>query len=113
VADLIASGVVTLIIALLTSSGFWAFIKKRDQIKDANAQLLIGLAHDRVIHLGMRYIERGWVTKDEYENFVRYLYTPYLRVGGNGLAQKVAEQVAELPFHKARVEVTSVSESTF
>lgn len=29
--------------------------------------MLIGLAHDRIVYLGMSYIDRGWITQDEYE----------------------------------------------
>ena len=109
-ADTIFTSVVSVVIALMTSSGFWAYFRKRDRIKDAHAHLLLGIAHVRLIEIGMQYIERGWVTQAEYENFSRYLFVPYTQLGGNGLAQRIAEQVAELPFHKARVEVTSVPE---
>ena len=45
----------------------------------------------------MEYLERGWVTKDEYEDIVKYLYHPYSTFGGNGLADKVMEEVKRLP----------------
>ena len=35
--------------------------------------MLIGLAHDRIIYLGMTYIERGYITQDEYETEVDQL----------------------------------------
>ena len=53
--------------------------------------MLIGLAHDRIIYLGMSYIERGWITQDEYENLHDYLYKPYEEMGGNGSAKKVMQ----------------------
>ena len=55
-----------------------------------------GLAHDRIVSLGMVYIERGWITKDEYENLRDYLYEPYKALGGNGSAKRVMEGVNRL-----------------
>ena len=59
--------------------------------------MLIGLAHDRIIYLGMVYVERGWISQDEYENLQVYLYEPYEKMGGNGSARRVMEEVRKLP----------------
>lgn len=91
--------IVTIACALLASSGFWAFIQSKSKTDDAKSQMLIGLAHDRIICLGMRYIERGWISQDEYENLYEYLYKPYEKLGGNGSAKKVIEEVNALPIH--------------
>ena len=65
--------------------------------RDLLLGVLVGLAHDRIIHLGMVYIERGYVTQDEYENLQVYLYEPYEEMGGNGSARRVMEEVRKLP----------------
>ena len=70
---------------------------KRSKADDAERKMLVGLAHDRIIHLGMVYIERGYVTQDEYENLQVYLYEPYEEMGGNGSARRVMEEVRKLP----------------
>lgn len=88
---------VPLIVALLTSSGLWALVLKRADKNNAERKMLVGLAHDRIIHLGMAYIERGYVTQDEYENLQVYLYEPYEKMGGNGSARRVMEEVRKLP----------------
>ena len=88
---------VPLIVALLTSSGLWALVSKRVDKNNAERKMLVGLAHDRIIHLGMVYIERGYVTQDEYENLQVYLYEPYEKMGGNGSARRVMEEVRKLP----------------
>ena len=62
--------------------------------------MLVGLAHDRIIHLGMAYVERGYITQDEYENLRVYLYEPYEKMGGNGSARRVMLEVDKLPVHK-------------
>ena len=64
--------------------------------------MLIGLGHDRIIALGMHYIERGYITQDEYENLVDYLYLPYQKMGGNGSAERIVNEVKKLPLRDQR-----------
>lgn len=89
--------VVTVFCSVLASSGLWAYMMKRAERKDLKTEMLIGLAHDRILYLGMQYIERGWITRDEYENLHDYLYMPYQKLGGNGSAAKVMSEVDKLP----------------
>ncbi|MBR4610186.1 MAG: hypothetical protein IKO38_07040 [Erysipelotrichaceae bacterium] len=93
----ISQVITSLIMGLIASSGFWAFIQSRTGNKSIQTQMLIGLGHDRIVYLGMKYIERGWVTKDELENLVDYLYKPYESMGGNGTAKKIVDDVKKLP----------------
>ena len=86
--------------AVLASSGLWAWLIKRGEKNGAERRLLVGLAHDRIVHLGMVYIERGYITQDEYENLRVYLYEPYEKMGGNGSAKRVMREVDKLPVHK-------------
>jgi hypothetical protein len=88
--------------SITASSGFWAWFSRRADKKSATTQLLLGLAHDRIIFLGMGYIKKGWISKDEYDDFMKYLYGPYSEFGGNGLAEKVMAEVSQLPFHQPR-----------
>ena len=108
----IVDRILTIIGSVLISSGFWGFIvariNKRDEtlraaeVKRANERkLLLGLAHDRIMSLGMEYIKRGWLTKDEYENLNDYLYSPYKAEGGNGSAKRIMDLVGSLPIRKA------------
>ncbi len=94
----------TIIAAVGASSGFWAWLQTRDSKKSATTRLLLGLAHDRIIFLGMSYVDRGWITKDEYEGFFKYLYTPYEDFGGNGLAERVMLEVSKLPMRGTQAE---------
>lgn len=93
--------IITVISSVLASSGFWAYAMKKAERNDVKTQMLIGLAHDRILYLGMAYIERGWITQDEYENLYEYLYKPYEKMGGNGSAKRVMNEVDKLPIHKA------------
>ena len=88
---------VTIVGTLIASSGFWAYIQHKDVGRRQNNQLLMGLAYDKIIAMGMGYIERGWITRDEYEDYRRYLYEPYKALGGNGVTERVAAEVSNLP----------------
>lgn len=90
----------SVLIALVSSTGLWSYLASYRNKHDAKTRLLIGLAHDRIISLGTRYIERGYITPDEYENLNDYLYQPYTENGGNGSAKRVMEQVKALPIKK-------------
>ena len=92
--------IVTVVCSVVASSGFWAFMQSRASKKDANTKLLVGLAHDRICYLGLKYIERGYITQDEYENLKDYLYQPYEKMGGNGSAKRVMEEVRKLPIKR-------------
>lgn len=92
----------TILGMILASSGFWAYIQERSKRKAAEnkqnnleTQMLIGLAHDRITYLGMVYIERGYITQDEY------LYKPYEKLGGNGSAKRIMTEVDQLAIHKS------------
>lgn len=89
----------TVVCAVIASSGFWAYIQKRSEKNDVKTQMLVGLAHDRILFLGMSYIEQGFITRDEYENLYEYLYRPYEKMGGNGSAKRVMQEVNKLPIH--------------
>ena len=91
---------VPLVAAVLTSRGLWAVVARRADKGDAQRKMLVGLAHDRIVHLGMVYVDRGYVTQDEYENLNDYLYAPYEKMGGNGSAKRAMEEVRRLPMHK-------------
>lgn len=88
---------IPVVVALLASSGFWLYIGNYKERKSLQTELLIGLAHDRLMSLGMIYIERGYITKDEYENLNLYLYKPYEKLGGNGSAKRIMNEVDSLP----------------
>lgn len=89
--------IITVICAVLACNGFWAFLQSRRDKKDAKTKMLLGLGHNEIVKLSMNYIERGWISKDEYEDLIKYLYQPYLEMGGNGTAKRVIDEVKKLP----------------
>lgn len=88
---------IAIILSLFGSSGFWLYMQRRQERKSANTRLLLGMAHDRIVYVGKTYIHRGFLTLDEYEDFMKYLYEPYSEFGGNGLAERIVDEVKRLP----------------
>lgn len=82
--------------ALLGGSGIWAWAKTIADHNGNEAKLLLSVSRNQLITLGRGYIERGYVTMDEYEEFEAE-YQIYSALGGNGLARRVFEQVDDLP----------------
>lgn len=87
--------------SVFASAGFWSFVtyacNKKGNCKSAEAKMLLGLGHDRILYLGSVYLKEQCITKDEYENLYDYLYLPYKELGGNGTAEKMINDVKKLP----------------
>lgn len=93
---------ITITCSVLASSGFWAYMTKRADKKDIKTEMLIGLGHDRIVYLGIQYINREYITEAEYENLYEYLYVPYEKMGGNGSAKRIMEEVNKLPIRPSK-----------
>lgn len=93
--------IVAIIVATLASSGLWSLvlylIQRKDTRKDALTKLMLGLAYREITVSCLEYINRGSVTKDEYEDLIKYLFTPYKELGGNGTAERLVGEVQKLP----------------
>ena len=70
--------VVTIVCSVIASSGFWAFVNKRSDSRDVKTEMLV-----------------------EYENLYQYLYKPYEKMGGNGSAKRIMNEVNKLPLRKS------------
>lgn len=88
---------VTIAGAFLASSGFWAWLQSRSKKQDSSKKMLLGLGHDRILYLCEKYIDRGWISTDEYENLRTWLFEPYEEMGGNGTAKRLMAIVDNLP----------------
>lgn len=87
---------------LAGSGGFWVYLTRRQDKRDAVDKLIMGLAHDKIVYLGMRYIEKGFVTKDEYDDLFKYFWEPYQALGGDGSAERIIRLVDMLPLRPER-----------
>ena len=88
--------ILTIVTAILASSGLWAFISSRLDKNSSERELLVGIGHVELVFFGMQYIERGWITRDEYET-LQELYRPYVKLGGNGSGTKIMHDIEKLP----------------
>ena len=89
--------IIAIVAATLASSGLWSFIlykvQKHDEKKDSLTRLILGLAYREITELCIMYIQRGYITKDEYEDLIKYLFSPYKELGGDGTAEKLIEEI--------------------
>lgn len=88
--------ILTIVTALLASSGLWAYLGKKLERNNSERELLVGIGHIELVFFGMQYIERGWITRDEYET-MQSLYKPYIKLGGNGSGTKIMKELEKLP----------------
>lgn len=87
----------SVIVALISSSGIWAFVTTMKEKNSKSTRLLMGLAHNHIIEFGIRAIERGWIFRDEYDDLMTYSFEPYEQLGGNGMCMRVIREVEKLP----------------
>lgn len=89
--------IITLAVAVFGSTGFWSWLSSRRSRKTDESRLLMGLAYSEIIRRCEHYIRRGWVDIDEYNELNRYLFEPYSKRGGDGTAEKLMNEVKQLP----------------
>ena len=99
---------IAIAVSIISSGGLSACLQsklqkrteKRKLLEDENdvkKKMLLGLAHDKLVYLALKYIERDYITKEEHENIYKFLYTPYKELGGNGTVDRLMDDVGKLP----------------
>lgn len=91
--------ILTILTSILASSGLWAFLGTRLERNNAERELIVGIGHIELVFFGMQYIERGWITREEYET-MQDLYKPYIKLGGNGSGKKIMAEIEKLPIRE-------------
>ena len=109
------TGVITLLVGIFGSTGFWTYrtakrekdsevykkideieLKVDDHIKKMQ-QMVLGQTYVQIVRTCEYWIERGWAETDDIRDLEHYLYDPYRAWGGNGTAERLFNQVCELP----------------
>lgn len=93
--------ILTIITSLLASSGLWAFLSSHFERNTAEKDLIVGIGHIELVFFGMQFIERGWITREEYDT-MRGLYEPYVKLGGNGSGTRIMQELEELPIKEIK-----------
>lgn len=90
-----------IVAAIFASSGFWQYIifrsQQKSRLKSAEARLLMGIAYSKICDLSATYISRGSISRDEYADLKKYLYDPYVEMGGNGTIARLMREIDNLP----------------
>lgn len=94
---LIVQTLVTIAVALIGSSGVWGVFTMIIQKRNVSTLLLIRIAQHLLVTEAYRLLEQGYMSTDEYKNITKGLYEPYKLLGGNGLAEKLINDVSKLP----------------
>ena len=96
---MIVTPILSVLGAMLASSGFWTFATRKDAKRTAERKIIEGMAHDAIMARCKEYTERGYIYEDELSDLRKYYYEPYRELGGNGTAERAFKQVEELPIH--------------
>lgn len=85
-----------IITTVLSCPGIWAWAKTRTQHNNDAGKLLLQVSKNQLVTQGREYLNRGYITMDEYEEYESE-YAVYSALGGNGLARRIFKQVDDLP----------------
>ena len=89
--------IIAVVVSVFASSGFWAYLMNRQNRNSAEQQLILGTGYYCICNLAGQYISRGYITRQEYADFKKYLYEPYRARGGNGTAERLKKELDNLP----------------
>lgn len=87
--------IITIIVSVLASSGFWQFIMLKTQKKSTQTQAILALLHNEIYYQAEKAIKEGSITTDELDNLT-CLYEPYVKLGGNGTGAALYEKAKNL-----------------
>lgn len=95
-----------IVVAVFGSTGLWTLInnlinahieRKKAVQKNPMQDMVLGLGYDRIVHVCNKYIDQGWIDQNTLRDINKYLYQPYIELGGNGTAEMLFDKVKELP----------------
>lgn len=92
-----------IILAIFVSAGFWKIIEvlvvhflTKPKVTP-ETRLLRGIGQIEIVFFSTKFIEQGYITREEYDSIKNEIYAPYMELGGNGLAKKMMEEIEKLP----------------
>ena len=104
------TSIVTILVAVITSSGVWGYLDHRRQekradrgLEDAERRLIVAIARSQLVQQSIEYIKRGSVSVEEVDALTA-LYEPYRELKGNGNAERLYKQAVDLPVRHGRTE---------
>lgn len=88
--------IVTIIVAIFASSGFWDWLKTRRKKMTPFERVTMAIGRDRLNCLSKKHIKAGYIPEDEFESF-KELGEAYLEAGGNTMVKELYLEAVELP----------------
>lgn len=89
--------IITIVVTLFASSGFWTFIMSVRTKNTAERQMILGIGYKCICDEASRHIEKGWISRQEYADLHKYLYKPYRALDGDGTCERLMKEVDNLP----------------
>lgn len=86
-----ASGAAASLLVLINT-----LIQARMQKRDVTRQALLALLHDRLYAACGMYLAQRWCSVEDKRN-LEYMFTPYEKLGGNGVCKSMYTQCLALP----------------
>lgn len=88
--------IIAVVIAILGSSGLWAYITSRQDRNDELKEALVGLMGFTIRDQCERAIEKGSISSETLKQ-IENLNETYKRMGGNGYITTLMKKVESLP----------------
>ena len=80
-------------------SGIFGLLVSRQHKENGVAAGVRILLYERIKFLGTRYVEKGYVSNDDYEDLLKMHRVYHNPLKGNGFLDDIMEQVKKLPRH--------------
>lgn len=80
-------------------SGIFSLLVSRQHKENGVAAGVRILLYERIKFLGTRYVEKGYVSNDDYEDLLKMHRVYHNPLKGNGFLDDIMEQVKKLPRH--------------
>lgn len=80
-------------------SGIFGLLVSRQHKENGVAAGVRILLYERIKFLGTHYVEKGYVSNDDYEDLLKMHRVYHSPLKGNGFLDDIMEQVKKLPRH--------------
>ena len=88
-----------IVVSALSSTGLFSFLQFLITRRGALTKAVQAILRDRMLTLSEEYLQRGWITLHERDNYTS-LYDAYKGVKGNTFVDDLYKEVMDLPLKK-------------
>ena len=88
-----------IVVSALSSTGLFSFLQFLITRRGALTKAVQAILRDRMLILSEEYLQRGWITLHERDNYTS-LYDAYKGVKGNTFVDDLYKEVMDLPLKK-------------